>query len=572
MIFDFVDNPSRLIFSNPIKLILADSVNQVVSAIREVERFVSHGYYAAGYLSYESAPAFDPAMVVSSRHSLPLVWFGIFKSPSNEARPYSAATFGFETWRSTISQETYSNAISRIRNGISRGQTYQVNYTMRLRSRFSGDDLGAYHHLLQAQRAGYSAYLNIGRYSILSFSPELFFRLQDRNIVTRPMKGTGKRGRWPEEDKAYAMWLRSSEKNQAENVMIVDLLRNDLNRIAEVGSVHVPRLFEIESYPTIHQMTSTVSAKVRPGTSLTDVFQALFPCGSITGAPKISTMKLISELEEEPREVYCGTIGFIQPNGQAVFNVAIRTVILDQETGLAEYGTGGGITWDSVDTEEYHEALTKADFLGVECPSFELLETMKFDGESFILLERHLERLVRSAQYFGIMVDMNSILQSLQEHAALHQSRARRVRVLVSQTGDARIESIVLNTLSEYSLPVCLAQTPISSENKFLYHKTTYRSMYDLHRAQKGNVFDTLLWNESGEITEFTNGNIVVEIGGLKLTPPIRSGLLPGTFRAQLLDDGYIEERVLTRQDVESAEKMWFINSVRGWVQVHLIH
>ena len=201
MIFDFVDSPGRLIFSNPVKIVLADSVNQVVSAIREVERFVSHGYYAAGYLSYESAPAFDPAMVVSSRHSLPLVWFGIFKSPSNEARPYSAGTFGFETWRSTISQETYSNAISRIKNGISRGETYQVNYTMRLRSRFSGDDLGAYHHLLQAQQAGYSAYLNIGRYSILSFSPELFFRLQDRNIVTRPMKGTVKRGRWPEEEK-----------------------------------------------------------------------------------------------------------------------------------------------------------------------------------------------------------------------------------------------------------------------------------------------------------------------------------------------------------------------------------
>lgn len=570
MIFDFVDGPGRLVFSKPVKIIVADSVDQVVPTIREVERFVNHGYYAAGYVSYEAAPAFDSAMAVASRHSLPLVWFGIFENPSNQARTHPDGVFRFEPWRPTIGQETYSNAISRIKNSISRGQTYQVNYTMRLQSRFSGDDLGAYHHLLQAQQAGYSAYLNIGRYSILSFSPELFFRLQDRDIVTRPMKGTAKRGRWPEEDKAYAMWLRSSEKNQAENVMIVDLLRNDLNRIAEVGSVHVPRLFEIESYPTVHQMTSTVSAKVRTDRSLTDVFRALFPCGSITGAPKISTMKLISELEDNPREVYCGTIGYIQPNGQAVFNVAIRTVILDGETGFAEYGTGGGITWDSVDTEEYNEALTKADFLEVEYPSFELLETMKFDGEQFILLERHLERLARSAQYFGITVDMNSIMHSLQQHAEYHQSRERRVRLLVSQTGDARVESSSLNLPSDDSLPVRLAQTPISSENKFLYHKTTYRSMYELYRAQKDHVFDTLLWNESGELTEFTNGNIVVQIGGLKLTPPIQSGLLPGTFRAQLLAEGVIEERTLTRRDVESAEKMWFINSVRGWVQVYL--
>lgn len=569
MIFDFVDGPGRLVFTNPVKIIVADSVDQVVSAIREAERFVNHGYYAAGYLSYEAAPAFDPAMAVSSRHSLPLVWFGIFETPSNEARTHPDGIFRFEPWRPAINQETYSNAISRIRNAISRGQTYQVNYTMRLRSRFSGDDLGAYHHLLQAQQAGYSAYANIGRYSILSFSPELFFRLQDRDIVTRPMKGTVKRGRWAEEDQAYAMWLRSSEKNQAENVMIVDLLRNDLNRIAELGSVHVPRLFEIESYPTVHQMTSTVSAKVRPDRSMTDIFRALFPCGSITGAPKISTMKLISELEDDPREIYCGTIGYIQPNGQAVFNVAIRTVLLDQETGFAEYGTGGGITWDSVDTEEYNEALTKADFLGVECPSFELLETMKFDGEQFILLERHLERMARSAQYFGITVDMDNIRLSLRRHAEHHQSRARRVRLLVSQTGDVRVESSDLSIPSEDALPVRLAQTPISSENKFLYHKTTYRSMYELHRAQEDHVFDTLLWNESGEITEFTNGNIVVEIGGSKLTPPIQSGLLPGTFRAQLLAEGLIEERVLTRRDVESAEKMWFINSVRGWVQVY---
>lgn len=291
LLFDFrdeQDEPSRLIFRNPIQVISAHQLAEIYPALAEVERAVSQGYYAAGYLSYEAAPAFEQAFTVSPNHSLPLLWFGIFSNPEIMLNCQFDDKYTVSEWQSTIQPAEYHQNIQKIKRAISAGDTYQVNYTMRLRSRFEGDDLGYYHRLRHAQRANYSAYLNIGRFRILSFSPELFFRRNEQRIVTRPMKGTVKRGRWPEEDEANQLWLRSSEKNCAENLMIVDLLRNDLGRIANIGSVNVPELFEIETYPTVTQMTSTVTATVRKEVTLTELLQALFPCGSITGAPKIN--------------------------------------------------------------------------------------------------------------------------------------------------------------------------------------------------------------------------------------------------------------------------------------------
>lgn len=578
LIFDFVDDintAQRVIFSDPIRVISVNQVAHIEAALREVEQFVNQGYYAAGYVSYEAAPAFDSAFSVSSKSALPLLWFGIFDQPSSAVNncPWEEK-FRFTPWESTVTQEQYRQHVKKIKQAISQGETYQVNYTMRLRSYFEGDDLGLYHRLIKAQQAGYAAYLNLGRMRILSISPELFFNLDGQNIVTRPMKGTAKRGRWQEEDEVNASWLRSSEKNRAENVMIVDLLRNDLGRIAQVGSVRVPQLFEIEKYPTLFQMTSTVSAKLLPNLSVAEIFQSLFPCGSITGAPKISTMRLIAELENEPREIYCGSIGFMNPNGTATFNVAIRTLLMDSETGMAEYGVGGGITWDSVDDDEYHEALTKADVLGLECPPFELLETLKLDNGEYALRDRHVERLVKSAQYFGLPIEAPRVMQSLQEHAKHHGGASRRVRLLASQNGAIRVESVPLTDLAGVSgaaMPVALARTPVSKHNRFLYHKTTNRSLYEAHRAQSAQTFDVLLWNDNGEITEFTNGSIVVEMDGVKLTPALESGLLPGTFRAQLLADGVVEEKVLSLDDLQHATQIWFINSVRGWVRVYLV-
>ncbi len=574
LIFDFVGkhgHPERRTFRNPIKVISTNSVNEINSSLEEIHKLVQDGYYAAGYVSYEASPAFDSAYTVSPGHKIPLLWFGIFAETRTDSGLLWGKNFKIGPWKSDTSQEKYKESINKIKQAISRGDTYQVNYTIRLRSQFEGDDLGYYHSLLNIQPSNYSAYLNIGRFRILSVSPELFFSINGKTITTRPMKGTAERGRWLEEDREFAAWLSASKKNQAENVMIVDLLRNDLSRIPGASSVQVPRLFEIERYPTVYQMTSTVTATVKESASIGDTLKALFPCGSITGAPKISTMNLISELEQNPREIYCGTIGIIEPNGDAMFNVAIRSVLIDTETGLAEYGVGGGITWDSTTDGEYTEAFTKAAILmGADVP-FELLETLKLDHGEYVLLDRHLTRLTSSAKFFDIPVDLERININLEEHACQFEGRSRRVRLLVSQTGKVRVESTELIELPQGAQTAALANNPISKKNTFLYHKTTHRDVYKQHQSEHTDVYDVLLWNEDGQITEFTNGNIVLEIDGYKVTPARGCGLLAGTFRAQLLDKGIIQERLLTKSDLERSTKIWLINSVRGWVPIRFV-
>jgi para-aminobenzoate synthetase/4-amino-4-deoxychorismate lyase len=573
LVFDFCDRQGRLQrlgFVNPSGIIIANSVDEVRPALRTVHQSVGAGFYAAGYISYEAAPAFDSALVAHEAR-IPLLWFGLFRGPVEVAPPHSDDGFHLTDWQPSITRNLYDGHIAAVREAIARGDTYQVNYTMRLRARFEGDDFAFYHRLRHAQRASYCAYLNMGRYRILSASPELFFRWHGSQIVTRPMKGTVRRGRWTEEDGALSAWLAASYKNRAENVMIVDLLRNDLGRVAEIGSVHVSRLFEIERYRTVFQMTSTISAKVPPYTTLEDVFAALFPSGSITGAPKVSTMELIAELEEEPRNIYCGAIGLVGPDGEAVFNVAIRTVLVDSRTGIAEYGVGGGITWDSTAEDEYAEALAKAAVLAEAWPRFDLLETLRLEEGTYARLERHLERLIASASYFDIPLSAEGVRSALEEHARVYSSGARRVRLLVSPEGKVRVESDPLPLPSQASLPVALASQPVSRSNRFLYHKTTYRSLYEAHRAAHPDVFDVLLWNEEGELTEFTIGNLVIEMDGCRWTPPRESGLLAGTFRAHLIDRGEICERVLSRGDLRRASHLWLINSVRGWVPVHLV-
>jgi para-aminobenzoate synthetase/4-amino-4-deoxychorismate lyase len=551
-------------------VIIAHSIEEVRPALRAMQRGVQAGLYAAGYMSYETAPAFDPALQMCSTARIPLLWFGLFREPAPAPHTHLDAPFQVGDWRPTIGRGEYDRAIAAIRAAIGHGDTYQVNYTMRLRAQFSGDDFAFYRRLYRTQPAAYCAYLNTGRYRLLSVSPELFFRWHGDQIITRPMKGPALRGRWSEEDVGNAAWLAASEKNRAENLMIIDLLRNDLGRIATIGSVHVPRLFEIERHPTVFQMTSTIAATVRPGITLEDVFSALFPCGSITGAPKISTMGLIATLEDEPREAYCGAIGFVTPSGEATFSVAIRTVLLDTQTGCAEYGVGGGITWDSTAEDEYDEALNKAALLTEEWPAFELLETIRLEDGEYALLERHVQRLMASAGYFAIPIDSKRVRAALQAHALSHGCGSWRVRLLVAQDGGVRMESAPIQQPAE-SQTVALARTPISRWNRFLFHKTTHRAIYAAHRAAHPDAFDVLLWNEQGELTEFTMGNLVVELDGRRWTPPLSSGLLPGTLRAELLDRGEIQERILTRVDLTAAARLWFINSVRGWVSVQLV-
>lgn len=554
-------------FKNPNKIIVANTLEEVRPSFELIQEALDLGFYVAGYISYESAPTFDPSFQVNLNPNMPLLWFGVFSEPLYESL-VTNGSYDYPKWSPDVSRKQYDSAIDFIKSSIEKGNTYQTNYTIRLNSKFQGDDIALFNKLKQAQSSNYCAYIHTGDFSILSASPELFFHLKDQHITTRPMKGTIARGKTLAEDEKNAKWLYESEKNRAENVMIVDLLRNDLNIIAEQGSVQVPELFNIEHYPTVLQMTSTITAKVKKNTSYFDIFKALFPCGSITGAPKISTMKIISSLESAPRDVYCGAIGYFSPNQEAIFNVPIRTVVINQKTGNATYGVGGGITWDSTANGEYEEILTKASLLERDKPEFKLLESILLTDGKLYLLEEHLNRLQDSSKYFQFPFNRSEVENELVKFTKNFTKGDYKIRLLLSTTGQVSLES---QQLYESVTPkiVKLAEKPISNCNLFLYHKTTYRDVYT--QFQNPEVFDTLLWNENEEITEFTNGNIVLEINGKLYTPPIQSGLLAGTYREMLIKKGKIIEKVLTILDLQNSTQIWFINSVRKWVKVELL-
>jgi para-aminobenzoate synthetase / 4-amino-4-deoxychorismate lyase len=569
--FEFADSNGKInpiTFQNPVSVITAHKIEDVLPSFQLVQEAVDKGFYAAGFLSYESAPAFDPSFKVKSGSAYPLLWFGIFTNPKYE-QPTSNGDFSVSEWNPSITMEAYKQAITSIKKSIQAGDTYQTNYTIRLHSQFEGDGLAFYNRLKKAQNSNYCAYIHTGQHSILSASPELFFQLDNGKITTRPMKGTIKRGTSFEEDGANAHWLFHSEKNRAENLMIVDLLRNDLGMIAESGTVHVEKLFEIEQYPTVHQMTSTISARVSESTNMVDIFKALFPCGSITGAPKISTMDIIAELEIEPREVYCGAIGYLTPNKEAIFNVPIRTVLIDHLSGNAVYGVGGGVTWDSTWEGEYLEIHAKAKLLEEKPTEFHLLESLLLDEGDYFLLEEHLKRLENSARYFGFLFEGEKVRNSLLEYRDYQPNGLIKVRLLLAKNGKLTIESQPI-TQQASILKVSIADEPVDKTNPFLYHKTTNREIYSKFQKQKpSEVFDVLLWNQDGELTEFTNGNLVLEINGTFWTPPIEGGLLAGTYRDVLLKTGEIKEKILTKSDLKKATRVWFINSVRKWKEVH---
>lgn len=571
--FEFADSTGKinpLTFQNPHSVITAHRIEEVLASLQLVQEAVEKGYYAAGFLSYECAPAFDSSFRVREGGTIPYLWFGIFSNPEHESQS-SSGNYKVGEWKPSITMEEYNQAITSIKKSIQDGITYQTNYTIRLHSPFNGDGLAFYTKLKKAQNSNYCAYIHTGDHSILSASPELFFHLNNGKITTKPMKGTIERGATSEEDAANANWLLHSEKNRAENLMIVDLLRNDLGMIAQSGTVKVEKILEIEKYPTVHQMTSTISAQVSETTNIVDIFKALFPCGSITGAPKISTMDIIAAIENEPREVYCGAIGYITPNKEAVFNVPIRTVLIDHQSKQAVYGVGGGVTWDSTSEGEYHEILAKAKLLEMNPSEFQILESLLLDNGDYFLLKEHVKRLENSAQYFGFPFEERRVKKALQEYSGTNQHGLVKVRLLLAKDGVFTLEGQPI-TQQDTVLKVSIAKEPVDKSNIFLYHKTTNREIYSMFQKQKPpEAFDILLWNQDGELTEFTNGNVVLELDGTLWTPLVKSGLLAGTYRNRLVEKGEIQEKVLTQFDLKRASKIWFINSVRKWREVQLI-
>ncbi len=553
------------------RVLLAERPEEVEPALRALDQALADGLWAAGFLAYEAAPALDPALRTHARGALPLLWLALGPAPRRLAEaelPAAAAAFSVGPWRATLDEGRHAEAIAAIRERIALGDTYQVNLTLRLTAAFEGDPWSLFAALRRAQPTAHTAWLDLGDRAICSVSPELFFELSGRRLTCRPMKGTARRGRTTAEDAAQAAALAASAKDRAENLMIVDMVRNDLGRVAVPGSVRVAELFRIERYPSLFQMTSTVEAET--DASITEVLRALFPAASITGAPKAAAMGIIRELEDSPRGAYTGAIGWASPHRRARFNVAIRTVTVDRAAARAEYGTGGGIVWDSVPEREVEECRTKALLLTRPYQRFALFETLLWEpARGYFLLDRHLDRLGDSAAYFDFAWDREAAATRLIEAAMAFSGEPMRVRLELASDGRLGVAPALL-VPTRVRWRAALALRSVDSSDPFLFHKTTRRAPYEDARRERPDADEMILRNERDELTEGTRTNLVARLGDRLVTPPLECGLLAGTFRAELLARGRIVEGVLRPPDLVRAGALYLINSVRRWVPANL--
>lgn len=567
--------------------IVAHAIEDVVPALEAVVAASRSGLWSAGFVAYDAAPAFDPELQVRHRRlgdplpDLPLVWFATFEERIAVApfQPRATLPAGYTVsgWTPDATAGEWADAIVQIQKRIASGDTSQVNHTFRLHAAFAGDAWDLYRDLSLAQRGSYSVWLDTGRYQVASASPELFFRIAGDRITTRPMKGTIGRGRWPQEDDRRADELLASQKDRAENLMIVELFRDELTRIGD--TVAVDTVLDLERYETLWTLTSQLSARLRPDVDVLGVFAALFPSGSVTGVPKPSTMSIISGLERSARGVYGGAVGYLAPVGGPVdsqFNVAIRTVVVDSEEGIAQFGVGGGITRASDSSAEYEEARTKARLLVERRPEFDLFETMRWDPDhGFVLLEGHLERLAGSAGYFGFVFDRDHVTELLDKTVSTID-KPMRIRVLLNRYGAVTVEldeHLLDDFREEPSGPVVVAAVgapEIDPDDVFLFHKTTRRIRYEIQREDHPGADDVLLVNRRGDLTESTTASIVVRFGDTWCTPDLDSGLLPGVYRADLVRRGRLAVRTIARDELFDADAVALVDSVRGWRPVRI--
>ena len=557
--------PGRFLkFDQPHRLLVALRPEKVQDCLQQADKALAQGYHVAGYLSYEAALGLDQAFETSRDYLMPLLWLGVFSAPTCTDGPEPHALSRRLQWQGEFTPEEYRAAIGSIRSQIAGGSTYQANFTFRLWSSYAGDPWELFCYLFHNQPSTCCMYIDTGRWSICSASPELFFALDGSTLTVRPMKGTLRRGRWPDEDERLVRQLYLSEKDRAENLMIVDMMRNDLGRVCNVGSVQVPQLFEIERYPTVLQMTSTVTGST--SAPFSQIVSALFPCASITGAPKVETMRILARTERSPREVYTGSMGYITPARQARFNVAIRTVIVDKQTGVAQCGLGSGITWDSSPEQEYQECLLKSRFTVQDHQPFQLLETFRWDPKAgFVLLDLHLVRLEQSARFFKFRSDRHLVLARL-EAAILNFSRIpMKVRLLLSVSGELSIDATPLES-DPLPVPalVTFASSAVDRGDAKLFHKTTNRELYLRLLGSAPDCYDLLLWNKEAFVTELTRFNVLAWMNGRWTTPPVEHGLLCGTLRQELLQAGLVEEADLSKDHLVTAQALAAVNSVRG--------
>ena len=565
-VIDFRALGERYTFTQPIKELKTRNVAEVTALLSQVESYQQQGYYVVGYVSYEAAPAFEKKLAV---HRAPLLgeyllYFTVHDRVETSSIPLTYEEVDLPTsWQEVTSAADYEKAISQIHHHLRQGDTYQVNYTVQLKQDLSANPFDIYNRMVVEQEAGYNAYIEHDEMAVISMSPELFFEQHDRELTTRPMKGTTQRGLSDQEDLEQARWLEQDPKNRSENMMIVDLLRNDMNRISEVGSEHVERLCQVEQYSTVWQMTSTIKSQLGSEIDLVSIFRSLFPCGSITGAPKIATMEIIKDLEPQARGVYCGTIGLLLPNGRRIFNVAIRTIQLHK--GQAIYGVGGGITWDSTWESEYREVHQKAAVLYRQQARFQLITTGKISQKILLFEDQHLERLRKASRYFAFPFDVEELRQEIKKECqACDINQDYRLRIILSKSGEIELSCQVLAPLSP---TFCQAQLCLQESNlqqAFTYFKTTHRPHLTLGEEER------IYHNVAGELFETSMGNLVLKIAGKLYTPPTRLGILPGIYRQHLLETGQAEEKALTLADLAQAESIYGCNAVRGLYELML--
>jgi para-aminobenzoate synthetase / 4-amino-4-deoxychorismate lyase len=590
------DNSLSYLFLEPREVLQAVGYSEVLPVLAQAEAAASEGFWVAGALAYEAGYALEERLMEGAPEPKgPLLRLGVFEHPyvfnhrnGRWNTPLSGAPVEQGDWKiESVRMETpmkdFRDKVRQVKEYIRRGETYQVNYTTRYLFEFGGSPPALYRALRDSQKVPYAALMREGDWWALSLSPELFFRLSaDGYLEARPMKGTAARGLNVEQDRRNARFLRDDPKNRAENLMIVDLMRNDLGRICRIGSVKVPARFEVERYDTLFQMTSSVTGRLEPGVGFTRLMQAIFPSGSVTGAPKLRSMQIINELEKSARGIYTGAMGFLAPDGSACFNVAIRTVELERSSG--ELGIGGAVVADSSPRGEYEECLLKAGFLtglskkNGKARKFELVETMLYDGQGVPLLELHLDRLRDSARYFSRPFSRRAARCAVESAVADLDSasgrKSQRVRLLLDNQGKLHV------TCSAFSPwkgkpGVSLYRVNIDPSDRFFYHKTTNRPLYSraLEEAGSRGLFDFIFTNHLGQVTEGTISNVYAEFDGVLYTPPVRAGLLPGVYRRWLKRSGNIKvhDRILYPLDLRDADRLWVSNAVHGLMEAELL-
>lgn len=572
------ENGASWLFEAPLRLIRADSTADVPHALEEIEKEQTAENYIAGFFAYELGLVLEPRLAtrLPAKNDVPLILCGVFKKATRLGKPEAArwieenvrGDYAATPPQSRWDEAQYRKAFARVKEYIAAGDIYQLNLTFKADFGFYGDALAFYRDLRARQPVSYGAYMEFPDFKVLSLSPELFLRHKNGEVETKPMKGTAARGATTHEDAQIATALALDEKSRAENLMIVDLMRHDLGRMAESGSVRVSELFRVETYPTLHQMTSCVKARLKPGTGTAALLQAIFPPGSITGTPKIRAMEIISELETAPRGIYTGAIGMLAPNGDAVFNVAIRTVTL--RDNRAEIGIGSGVVYDSDAGREYAECLLKMKFLDQQ--DFGVFETLLYDADKgFFLLEEHLSRLAASAAFFDFAFNREKAEAALQNAVRGQEKQVLRVKLQLARGGALEAAAMPF-VKQDKALSFILSSRRVQCADALLAHKTTRRAFFEeeLRRAREEHGADEVLFlNERGELTQGSFTNLFIQHRGSEtlLTPPSQSGLLPGTLRAHLLKTGKAAEAVLFEKNIASAEAVYLGNSLRSLIK-----